>query len=103
MTEDRRRQRARAELLHHERELEQPEPGAAERLGNGEPGDAHLGEALPERGIVTRARVEELAQARRRTLARDEAAHRLLEQQLLLGQAEVHGEPVIYHRARRLS
>jgi hypothetical protein len=91
VTEDRARQCARAELLHHQRELEQAESGAAERLGHGEPGDAHLGEALPERGIVTGAGVEDLAQARRRALARDEAAHRLLEQELLLGQAEMHG------------
>ena len=91
MAEDRPGQRARAELLDHQRELEQAEAGAAERLGHGEPGDAHLGETLPQRGVVTRAGVEDLAQARRRTFARDEAAHRLLEQQLLLGQPEMHG------------
>ena len=90
VTEARARQGARTELLHHERELEQPETGAAERLGNGEARDAHLGEALPERRIVARARVEDLAQPRRGTFARDESAHGFLEQLLLLGETEVH-------------
>ena len=41
--------------------------------------------------LVVLGALEELAHARRRALVREELAHRLLEQLLLLGETEVHG------------
>ena len=91
VTEEGTRQAAVAQRLRRQRQLEHLQARAAVGLGHDEPGEAHLRQALPERRVVPGAGVEDLPQARRRTLALDEALHRLLQQLLLLGQAEMHG------------
>ena len=81
---------AAAQLLGDQRELEQLEARAALRLGHDEARDADLGEPLPERRHLLPVAVEDRAHLLRRALLRDEAAHRLLQQLLLVREREIH-------------
>jgi hypothetical protein len=59
-------------------------------LGNDETGEPHLDQVLPERRIVPRIPLEDLAQARRGALVLEELANGLLEKLLFFRDVEVH-------------
>jgi hypothetical protein len=98
VAEERHRQRALAEHLGREREVEHVERAAAVLVGEREARDADLDESLPERGVVSVAGLEQRSQPRRRTLRRGEAADRILEQSLLFREPEIHGAVLLLHR-----
>jgi hypothetical protein len=78
-----------AEHLGREREVDELEPRAAVGLGDLQPAEPQLDHALPERGVVSLP-LEDGPRVRRRALLGEEAADRLLQQALLVGEVEVH-------------
>ena len=72
-----------AELLGHQREVEQLalEPAVLRRHDHA--GDAELGELAPERLLVLAVALHDLPHPRRRTLLGEKALDRVLEQQLI--------------------
>ena len=90
MGEERHRRRMRPERLGDDREIEDLELAAAVLGRQMDPGDTELCEALPEDGIEADLVVEELAQARHRTLIVEELGDGLLQHPLLVGEIEIH-------------
>jgi hypothetical protein len=70
--------------------VEQAQPAASLGLGNQDAGDAQLRKSAPERRIVGTGLLAKLAHPRDRHLILEEAAQGLLEQELILGESEVH-------------
>ena len=57
---------------------------------NGQPRDAEVGETLPEGRVVSGLALHDRPDARRRTLALEVAADRVLQEELVVGEAEIH-------------
>src|SRR5205085_11486641 len=88
--EERARRAGAAELLGRERHVEQLLAGAAVLDRDLEPGDAQLREPVPERGIVAARALHDPPHARRRAFRLEPAADRVLQQDLLVREPEVH-------------
>ena len=66
------------------------EAAAALGLGHQHARDAELGERAPDRAVVGAVLFAQLAHALDRHLIREEAAHRLVEQELIFRESEIH-------------
>ena len=79
-----------AQLLQHERQLHEAEPGAALLLGEGEAEPAELGHLAPEIVAVALGVVHHLADVRGRAALVERRADGVLEENLVVGEREVH-------------
>ena len=83
-------QRHVADLLGEQHEVELVHAEAAVLLGHRDAGEAELGELRPQRVGAPRCGFPRRADALGRDLGHEELAHRLLEQFLVVGEAEIH-------------
>ena len=70
--------------------VEERQAASTVLLGNQDSRDAELGEPLPERAVMPRRRLHDLAHAGDRRLGVEIAPYALLEQPLLFRQSEIH-------------